>query len=83
MINKLAQPAPKGPTGGSNFLISIHRQENHSWQGSIQWLDTGTRIHFRSELELMNLIHSAVQTNQCEEHLFRDWSDNPLADACG
>lgn len=60
----------------SNFLISIHHQENHSWQGVIEWLDTGKKVHFRSELELLNLINMAVHTEQSESGKFRSWEDS-------
>lgn len=60
---------------GTNFLVSIHHQENHSWQGVIEWLDTGKKIHFRSELELMNLIHDAVQVSNVVEEPNRTWKD--------
>jgi hypothetical protein len=30
--------------GGTNFLISIYHHENNSWQGSLQWLDTGKKF---------------------------------------
>ena len=60
---------------GSNFLISILHQENHSYQGVIEWLDTGKKVHFRSELELMNLIHNAVQATSVNENPMRSWED--------
>lgn len=61
------------PTRSSNFLITIYHTDNYSYQGFIQWLDTGEKIHFRSELELMTLIHSAV-TSQTENNIaMRDW----------
>lgn len=62
--------------GGSNFLVTIFHQDNHSWQGVIQWLDTGRKVHFRSELELMTLLQAAVQTQQNEELSFRSWEDD-------
>lgn len=74
--------AQKLQTGGTNFLVSIYHQENHSWQGSIQWLDTGKKIHFRSELELMNLMHSALQTSQSSEDTLRDWEEEQKSNAC-
>ncbi len=63
-------------------MVSIYHQENHSWQGSIQWLDTGKKIHFRSELELMNLMHSALQTSQSSEDTLRDWEEEQKSNAC-
>lgn len=60
---------------GSNFLITIHQQENHSWQGVLEWLDSGKKIHFRSELEMLSLMQQAVQSTQKEESTLRSWDD--------
>lgn len=59
--------------GGINFNISINRLKNHSWQGYIQWLDSGKKRHFRSELELFNLMNEAVVSRQVEENDIRSW----------
>lgn len=61
----------------TNFLVSVHYQENHSWQGVIQWLDTGKKIHFRSELELLNLMKDATMSTIETEQL-RTWQDEDL-----
>lgn len=70
-----------------NFLISISHHENHSWQGTIQWLETGKKLHFRSELELLMLMNDVVERTLAkesdtreinEEKRFRDWNDAPL-----
>ena len=49
----------------------------HSWQGIIKRLDTGEIIHFRSELELLSLIESAVKQyrKQNEKEGLRQWSE--------
>ncbi|HAS73222.1 MAG TPA: hypothetical protein DCS67_03665 [Clostridiales bacterium UBA8960] len=60
----------------NNFLISINRRENHSWQGTIQWLETGKKLHFRSEMEMLKLMSDAILTE--EDETFRDWDDAPL-----
>jgi hypothetical protein len=75
MTDKLNQSKEMSELGGTNFLVSIYRQENHSWQGSIQWLDTGVVIHFRSELELMHLINDAVRKNFEEGSSLRSWDE--------
>jgi hypothetical protein len=68
--------SPKsGMAGGTNFLVSIHYTENHSWQGTVQWLDTGHKVHFRSELELLSLMSSAVQSVQDADKGLRCWGD--------
>ena len=74
-MSKRHQTAQTATPGGVNFLITIHHQENHSWQGSIQWLDTGKKVHFRSELEMMQLLHQAAQATPKEAISFRTWDD--------
>lgn len=57
--------------GKTNFLISIQYQDNHTWQGYIEWLEAGERLHFRSELEMLSLIQNALGKN-----LNRNWGEN-------
>ncbi|MDA3846118.1 MAG: hypothetical protein PF505_06160 [Vallitaleaceae bacterium] len=76
MGKKSTQVIQTDNIGGANFLVSIQRQDNHSWQGSIQWVDTGKKMHFRSELELLNLIHGAVTDSTDDEESFRTWEDH-------
>lgn len=44
----------------SSFLVDITNTENHTWQGTVTWLDTDKKQNFRSALELFTLIDSAV-----------------------
>lgn len=74
MKTKPTQGTEKSIPGGNNFLISVYHQENHSMQCSIHWLDTGKKVHFRSELELMNLMNAAV-CNKSGEQALRSWED--------
>lgn len=60
----------------ANFLISIYHQENYSYQGEIQWLDTGKKLCFRSELELLSLIREASKTLDPEQNKIRTWSED-------
>lgn len=82
MKNKTQVVAQKSQTGGTNFLVSIYHQENHSWQGTIQWLDTGEKLHFRSELEMINLMSRAIRKTEREEEPLRDWSKDLKGNAC-
>ncbi|MDW7676572.1 MAG: hypothetical protein SCK57_02820 [Bacillota bacterium] len=70
--------------GGSEFLINIRYQQHHSWQGSIQRLDTGEVINFRSTLELMFLIESAIGQSEAptieKEERFRSWKKEKEVD---
>ena len=42
------------------FLVRILCRQNHSWQGEIVREETNEHVYFRSALELIRLIDSAV-----------------------
>lgn len=65
----------------NSFVVSIHHQENHSWQGTIQWLETGKTLHFRSQLEMMTLMNEAVNQNTKQEEQPRSWDSNSTIQA--
>ena len=75
MKNQSDQATRRTSLGGTNFLVSIHHQQNHSWQGSIQWLDTGQKVHFRSELELLGLMQEAIARGQGAPEEQRTWGE--------
>lgn len=56
------------------FIINIMHSQNATWQGSVDWLGKeGKRSqYFRSALELLRLIDSAME---CEER--REWDAAP------
>ena len=59
---------------GAQLLLNIRYQQHHSWQGSVQRLDTGETINFRSALELMALIEDTIgRQHHQEEDQFRSW----------
>jgi len=58
---------------GNNFLVTIYFHENHTYQGVIQWLDTGLKVHFRSQLEMLNLIQEACLINR--KDTLRTWKE--------
>ncbi len=43
------------------FVIQIERCENATWQGSILWTEKNVTQQFRSALELIKLVDSAVR----------------------
>ena len=60
----------------SQFYINVRYQQNSSWQGSIQRLDTGESINFRSALELMALMEAVIAQQSSDQHegqRFRSW----------
>ncbi len=46
------------------FVIQIDRCENATWQGSILWTEKNITQQFRSALELIRLIDSAVTAGE-------------------
>lgn len=64
---------PKGPLGGTNFLITIYNNQNSSWQGVLEWLDSGEKIHFRSALEMIQLMGQAVDESDDHPDHHRSW----------
>ena len=44
----------------ATFSLRIIFRQNSSWQGSVSWLETGRRQSFRSVLELIFLMDSAL-----------------------
>ena len=57
-------PVPSGPRSGqiATFSLKILFRQNASWQGSLCWLESGQEVPFRSVLELLLLIDSALQS---------------------
>lgn len=46
------------------FIIQIKGLENNSWQGTVEWVETKQKIPFRSALEMIKLMDSAVESEQ-------------------
>ncbi len=63
--------------GGTNFLIRIQYEQHHTWQGRIQWLESGKTMSFRSMLELIHLMENAIEIHAGEEweKQFRHWDN--------
>ena len=43
------------------FLVRVEYQENSTWQGTVTWTNRGKTMHFRSVLEMIKLIDSALE----------------------
>lgn len=54
----------------SSFLLKIKYNQNHSIQGTIQWLEQKKTIYFRSLMELVLLLQEAASNNM----EFRSWN---------
>ncbi|MDF3004079.1 MAG: hypothetical protein K0S22_551 [Oscillospiraceae bacterium] len=45
------------------FIIQIAYQQNDTWQGTLKWMNQGKEAHFRSTLELLHMIDSALNSD--------------------
>lgn len=55
-----AQPAAGAGGQIATFRINVHFRQNASWQGTITWLEKESEASFRSVLELMMIMDSAL-----------------------
>ncbi|MCF0143292.1 MAG: hypothetical protein HUJ75_07940 [Parasporobacterium sp.] len=44
----------------NKFIIQIISRENNTWQGTVEWIEKRKRMPFRSALELICLLESAL-----------------------
>lgn len=49
-----------------SFVIEVKSQENHSWQGTITWVEGKRKEYFRSALEMIRLMDSALTNKDGE-----------------
>lgn len=59
-------PSPK-----ATFIVRIHFRQNSTWQGSVTWADNKRTQNFRSALELVRLMDSALR----DQAQIPDWID--------
>lgn len=55
------------PGALATFHVRIRFRRNASWQGTVTWLEHQETMHFRSALELLGLIDSALSAGALEE----------------
>jgi hypothetical protein len=50
----------------ATFIVHIQYRQNATWQGRIVWTEENQASHFRSALEMLKLIDSAVEQADAE-----------------
>lgn len=50
------------------FLLNIYNRQNATWQGTVTWVDMNEKQQFRSALELIKLIESALDEAEGGSH---------------
>lgn len=53
----------------ATFIIHVQYRQNCSWQGKIVWAEQNKAQYFRSELEMIRLIDSAIAEEVCEQEV--------------
>lgn len=57
-----------GETGKGTFVVKVVNTQNATWQGTINWLEGERTEAFRSALELIKLVDSAVSPKEEDEN---------------
>ena len=53
---------------GNISTIHSYNRQNATWQGSVTWVEKKEKQQFRSALELLKLIESALDEEEGENH---------------
>ncbi len=48
----------------NSFLIVVRDNQQETWQGTIEWVEQNRKESFRSALEMIKLIDSALQKEE-------------------
>ncbi|MEA4955641.1 MAG: hypothetical protein VB096_09060 [Pseudoflavonifractor sp.] len=56
-----------GENGKGTFVVKVVNTQNATWQGTINWLEGERTEAFRSALELIKLVDSAVSPKEEDE----------------
>ena len=76
---------PQKVLGKPEFLIRLNMRQNATWQGELCWVNDGRKIHFRSLLEMVNLMQEAIEISgePKAEYAFRSWYDESTIESTG
>lgn len=58
---------------GQTFVLNIKCRKNHTWQGTVNWVEEKKSLSFRSALELIKILDSAMDTVDPEEEPTEQW----------
>lgn len=50
------------------FILTVYDRKNATWQGSLTWVEKNEKQQFRSALELLKLIESALDEEEGGSH---------------
>ena len=59
----------------ATFVVHVMYRQHSTWQGSVTWAETGKKANFRSALELIKLMDSAVEATLGDESPLQEKPD--------
>lgn len=59
-------PQRKSTPKGDTFIVNIKNSQNHTWQGTVKWVERQEEVPFRSAIELIKLMDSALEISDEE-----------------
>ena len=65
----MSLPHKKGANAEETFVVNIKCRQNHTWQGTVKWIEGQKENSFRSALELIKLMESAREIADEEENV--------------
>ena len=63
----------KGKNKGT-FIIKVEESQRGTWQGKVVWAEAETTEHFRSALELLQLVDEAINAAKVSDGLAKEGS---------
>ena len=51
-------------TKTNSFLVVVKNTQQETWQGTIEWIEQNKKESFRSALEMLKLIDSALEDDK-------------------
>lgn len=60
----MVQMKGKRKCSGDTFVVNVKCRENCTWQGTVRWVEGQKEIPFRSALELIRLMDSAMEAEE-------------------
>ena len=56
----------------ATFVVHVTHRQNATWQGTVVWAEKDQKANFRSAMELLRLMDSAVETSLPESGSSKD-----------
>ncbi len=64
MENYLKEELKQEPLKKATFVVQVQYRQNSTWQGQVVWSEKNQSKPFRSSLELIRLMDSAMENNR-------------------